>query len=376
MRLVEKIVNRGHGYASPSYLAIHETSNPGASAANHVRLYGSGTWQYAVQYVCDWTGTVYHCVPDDRKAWAVGNGNSKCVNLEICHATNGDDFERAYGTAVEFAAWYLGKRGWGMDRLISHDDARRMWGGTDHTDPIDYFREYGKSWQQFCSDVQDALGGAYTPKHENGGQSSAPRSDGLLRKGDRGDAVRQLQERLNALGWNCGAADEIFGNKTRDAVRAFQRSRGIADDGIAGPITMSELDKAESAGQSKQTSDASIREVQHWLGCTVDNLYGPDTESHLIRKLQHELNVQFHKGLAEDGAWGPKTEGACVNVKKGAKGELTKLLQACLICHGFGLVLDGDFGDATHEAVRGFQRSVGLSDDGIAGRNTWTKLFC
>ncbi len=362
MRLVERIVNQGHGYCSPSYLAIHETANPNATALNHVNLYSSGSWQYAVQYVCDWTETVYHCVPDDRKAWAVGGGNSRCVNLEICHATNQDDFNKAYDTAVLFAAWYLKKRGWGMDRLISHDDARRMWGGTDHTDPIDYFREYGKSWQQFKEDVNRAMGSAYTPKHENGGKSTAQRSDGLLR--------------LNALGWSCGAADEIFGNRTRDAVRAFQRSRGIADDGIAGPITMSELDKAESAGQSKQTSDASIREVQRWLGCTVDNLYGPDTESPLIRKLQHELNVQFHKGLVEDGAWGPKTEGACVNVRKGAKGELTKLLQACLICHGFGLVLDGDFGDATHEAVRGFQRSVGLSDDGIAGRNTWTKLFC
>lgn len=277
MRLVEQIVNRGHGYASPSYLAIHETSNPGASAANHVRLYSSGTWQYAVQYVCDWTGTVYHCVPDDRKAWAVGNGNSRCVNLEICHATNGDDFERAYGTAVEFAAWYLGKRGWGMDRLISHDDARRMWGGTDHTDPIDYFREYGKSWQQFCSDVQDALGGAYTAKRVPVDDSTQQRPDGLLRKGDSGSAVRSLQSRLNALGYSCGAVDGIFGNRTRDAVRAFQRGAGLDDDGIAGPKTLAALGsgQAQSGGGldvDGKWGKATTRALQRALGTPVDGV--------------------------------------------------------------------------------------------------------
>lgn len=277
MRLVEKIVNYGHGYANPSYLAIHETSNPGASASNHVKLYSSGTWQYAVQYVCDWTETVYHCVPDDRKAWAVGNGNSRCVNLEICHATNQADFDRAYQTAVEFAAWYLDKRGWGMDRLISHDDARRMWGGTDHTDPIDYFREYGKSWQQFCSDVQSALGGSYTVKHEPVTDSTPQRSNGLLRKGDSGSAVRNLQSRLNALGYNCGAVDGIFGNRTRDAIRAFQRSAGLDDDGIAGPLTFAALDSGQAHGGGGLDVDgkwgkATTRALQRALGTTVDGI--------------------------------------------------------------------------------------------------------
>ena len=374
MRLVEKIVNRGHGYCSPSYLAIHETSNPGASAANHVKLYSSGTWQYAVQYVCDWTETVYHCVPDDRKAWAVGNGNSRCVNLEICHATNQGDFDRAYQTAVEFAAWYLGKRGWGMDRLISHDDARRMWGGTDHTDPIDYFRQYGKSWQQFCSDVQDALGGgAYTVKHEAVDDSTPQRPDGLLRKGDSGSAVSSLQSRLNAIGYSCGAVDGIFGNRTRDDVRAFQRSAGLSDDGIAGPKTYAALAEAEAAGG--HTGVSSIADVQRWLGCTADGICGPDTMRHLIRRLQQELNSQFGSGIAEDGIWGPRTRAACVNVRRGASGNITRVLQGCLICRGFALVLDGVFGGDTDGAVRAFQRAHGLSDDGIAGRDTWTRLL-
>ena len=150
----EAICNQGHGYNSAQYLTVHETANPGASAYNHVRLYGNGSWQYAVQYVMDLDGgTVYHCMEDNRKAWAVGNGNSRCVNIELCHATNRADFNKQWDEAVKWCGDYLNKRGWGIDRLISHNDARMRWGGTDHTDPLSYFSSYGKSWNMFKAEV-------------------------------------------------------------------------------------------------------------------------------------------------------------------------------------------------------------------------------
>lgn len=46
-----------------------------------------------------------------------------------------------------------------------------------------------------------------------------------------------VQNRLNSLGFNCGAADGIFGNNTKNAVISFQRSRGLDADGIVGPTT-------------------------------------------------------------------------------------------------------------------------------------------
>lgn len=327
MKVVENICNNGHGWCDPSYLAIHETSNPNATARNHAHLYGSGTWQYAVQYVVDWTQVVYHCVPDDRKAWAVGNGNSKCVNLEICHATNQEDFDKAYDAAVQFAAWYLQKRGWGMDRLISHDDARRMWGGTDHTDPIAYFKQWGKSWSQFKSDVSSTMAnGGYTPKHEVS-QNVPSGSTELLRKGSRGEAVRDLQNKLISLGYSVGTygADAIFGNATKDAVRRFQRDHGLSDDGIVGPLTRGALDGAESgsgggtpfplpsshyygpyrsrpenhSGYYDSDKDA-VRKIQHMVGTKVDGIYGPNTQDRV------EVYQSSH-GLNPDGLVGPKT---------------------------------------------------------------------
>ena len=57
----------------------------------------------------------------------------------------------------------------------------------------------------------------------------------------RGSDVRNLQILLNALGYSCGRADGIFGDKTKAAVRAFQRRNGLVVDGIVGPATRKKL---------------------------------------------------------------------------------------------------------------------------------------
>lgn len=55
--------------------------------------------------------------------------------------------------------------------------------------------------------------------------------------GDRGSSVRRLQQRLAAEGFDPGGVDGIFGSKTRAAVVAFQRSRGLSVDGVVGEDT-------------------------------------------------------------------------------------------------------------------------------------------
>lgn len=94
-----------------------------------------------------------------------------------------------------------------------------------------------------------------------------------------------------------------------------------------------------------------------------------------VARLQIELNSQFHKGLNVDGLRGPKTLDACVTVKRGAKGNITKLIQERLNSVGFKLSEDGIFGGGTENAVKVFQRNRGLSADGIVGKNTWDWLL-
>ena len=72
----------------------------------------------------------------------------------------------------------------------------------------------------------------------------------VLRKGDRGDNVRELQERLNELGYDCGTADGVFGTKTKDAVVRFQTDRGLDPDGIVGRKTWTALDETPEKEQT------------------------------------------------------------------------------------------------------------------------------
>ena len=66
----------------------------------------------------------------------------------------------------------------------------------------------------------------------------------LLRLGSRGSDVIRLQAALNAQGYDCGAADGIFGVKTEAAVRRFQRAQQLAVDGVAGRMTWAAIERA------------------------------------------------------------------------------------------------------------------------------------
>lgn len=72
---------------------------------------------------------------------------------------------------------------------------------------------------------------------------SIPYPGTLIKKGSKGDNVRKVQARLIELGYSCGkyGADGIFGNDTLNAVKSYQKSNGLAVDGIVGKNTWGKL---------------------------------------------------------------------------------------------------------------------------------------
>lgn len=60
----------------------------------------------------------------------------------------------------------------------------------------------------------------------------------LSQVGSRGEEVRAVQKKLKELGYYTGSVDGIYGNATKRAVKAFQKSCGLTEDGIAGPKTL------------------------------------------------------------------------------------------------------------------------------------------
>ena len=173
-----EIVSSGHGYLSPSYLVVHSTANPGATAENHVAYWRRSQPSVVMaHFVMDWTGggTVIQTQETDRLAWHVGNGNSRTYGIELCEATNAQDFETEWRAAVQWCALQLRSRGWGTDRLICHADASSRWGGT-HTDPTGYFARYGRSWPQFKADVAAYVSGGETSQGDRESTGSTDES--------------------------------------------------------------------------------------------------------------------------------------------------------------------------------------------------------
>lgn len=137
--------------------------------------------------------------------------------------------------------------------------------------------------------------------------------------GCTGDAVKTLQEKLNAKGFHSGNADGIFGAKTYAAVTAFQKANSLGVDGIVGKLTWAKLYDATPVNVTPVTTQPMLR-----TGSRGD----------AVRKLQELLNAKGY---------------TCGSV-------------------------DGIFGSKTYAAVLAFQKANGLAADGIVGSLTWGKL--
>lgn len=147
-----------------------------------------------------------------------------------------------------------------------------------------------------------------------------------LRQGARGDAVRYLQDALNANGASI-AADGVFGRATQDAVRTAQSGGGIAVDGVVGRQTWGVL---SGSGQSTPAP-------------------------------------------SEQASTSTST-GAQLTLRRGDRGEAVRTLQEQLNARGAGIAVDGSFGAGTHGAVRSLQSAAGISVDGVVGARTRSAL--
>ena len=79
----------------------------------------------------------------------------------------------------------------------------------------------------------------------------------LSKYGSRGEEVKQIQTKLKRWGYYNGSIDGIYGTKTLNAVKSFQKKNGLTVDGIAGNKTLSAMGITSSSGNSSGTSSSS-----------------------------------------------------------------------------------------------------------------------
>ena len=83
----------------------------------------------------------------------------------------------------------------------------------------------------------------------------------VIKQGNTGSTVRTIQRKLKNWGYYTGAVDGIFGAKTKEAVKYFQRKNNLTVDGIVGAKTLAALGISSSGEQSSSSSSYSDADV-------------------------------------------------------------------------------------------------------------------
>ncbi len=135
----------------------------------------------------------------------------------------------------------------------------------------------------------------------------------LYRLNDSGEPVRDIQDRLAALGYPTSPDPRgEFGDSTEAAVRLFQESRGLTTDGVVGPETWRVLYEAGYRlgdrllflrrpmlrGEDVAEFQSRLNQLGFDAG-KIDGIFGNATETALI-------DFQRNRGLPEDGKAGPE----------------------------------------------------------------------
>ncbi len=79
----------------------------------------------------------------------------------------------------------------------------------------------------------------------------------LYKKGSTGEVVAEMQTRLKKWGYYFGVVDGVYGSKTEEAVRYFQRKNGLSVDGQVGNQTLAALGISPTSGKASAAQDQS-----------------------------------------------------------------------------------------------------------------------
>ena len=197
----------------------------------------------------------------------------------------------------------------------------------------------------------------------------------FLQRGDEGEAVRILQERLKIAGFFSGRATGVFGPITEAAVKRFQEAYQLDVDGIVGPATLQKLPPLAMGEENTPPREIpntdhlsvghqgeAVRLLQTHL---IQAGYLQGTPSGYFDSQTATAVSQFQAAnyLAVSGIAGPTTRAKLYSVITPAQGEFSTLeIQRRLKQKGFYQGhLNGVMGEDTKRAIRQAQEYYGIS---------------
>ena len=232
--------------------------------------------------------------------------------------------------------------------------------------------------------------------------SSATSSASGLKLNSTGKEVSALQTDLTTLGYYWAQITGNFGEKTETAVKRFQEENGLTVDGVAGKKTLDAIAAAvakkggSSAGSTTSTTGSVLK--LNSQGTKVSQLqtdlkqlgyYYAEITGNFGEKTEAAVkDFQKKNGLSADGVAGANTlaaiaaavekaggsvsgSGSVSGLKLGSTGKEVGDLQENLTTLGYYYGdITNHFGTMTQAAVMKFQKSRGLTQDGVAGKTT------
>ena len=271
-------------------------------------LSGMGDWfsrsstQASSNYGIDSKGNVALYVDESKRSWCSSNSanDNIAVTIEVANSKGDPNWEvsdAAYARLIDLCVDICQRNG--IKELVYTGDKN---GNLTRHDmfyakicPGPYL---GSKFPAIAAEVNARLNDEdYVPT-----PIPEPVKDDSLRVGSQGQEVKNLQNNLNGLNYNCGTVDGSFGSKTEAAVKAFQKAYKLTQDGIAGPITLAKIDEVVKDLQTR------LNKLGYSCG-TVDGIFGNQTKNAIIA-------FQKKSGITADGIAGKQTYAALEKAEK------------------------------------------------------------
>jgi len=207
------------------YIVIHDTGNKnkGANADANFNYFNGGNRNASAHYFVD-DKKILQVVEDTNASWHCGDGggkfgitNQNSIGIEICVNSDGN-YDKAVANAIELTKYLMKKYNIPLERVVRHYDASRK------LCPASMSQNNWAKWNWFKEQLRE---------------NQIPDWP-IMKMGHRGEYVKQLQQRLNEVGYNL-LVDGAFGPATDRVVRDFQKKKGLIVDGYVGPATRKAL---------------------------------------------------------------------------------------------------------------------------------------
>ncbi|MEB6331952.1 LysM peptidoglycan-binding domain-containing protein [Staphylococcus pseudoxylosus] len=262
-----------YNYKSGKFIGvvIHETANPNSTIEGEVN-YMYNNYQSAFVHAYASSDKIIQTAPSNYLAWGAGaNANPYFYQIELTRSNTFDGFAKSVNNQAYLAAKMLKQNGLapsladnnqGTGTIISHNAISQYWGGTDHTDPVGYFNQWGYNMDQFYSLVQKhykALSG--------GGNDDA--ITGSIYKVVKGDTLYSISRRSGV------AIDDIkkwnnLSNNTLSVGQTLKLKAPSNSDTITGDTH--KVVAGDTLYNISKRSNVSVENIKKWNNLKNDSI--------------------------------------------------------------------------------------------------------